>query len=176
LPLVTPETGEAHGGAEFPGFGLLLAGNYEPVVEMSFGFRGIRLWRRERYLAGDAMNLTLPPRFFGCFYCRHCFINAAPSVIELAEFRMSPSQIRSTTTNVGRSAWQGVRSISPGTSHPVCDYAGFAPQRVYIRPNPLRTAFLKIGKLPNAIEFLLVLASDDHSALRRKTINSALTS
>jgi hypothetical protein len=38
---------------------LLLTGNCERVAEKRFGFRGIRLKRLERNLAGDAMNLDL---------------------------------------------------------------------------------------------------------------------
>jgi hypothetical protein len=59
LALVAPEASEAHGGAEFPGLCLLLTGNCERVAEKRFGFRGIRLRRLERNLAGDAMNLDL---------------------------------------------------------------------------------------------------------------------
>ena len=59
LALGTPEACKAHGGAEFPGLCLLLTGNCERVAEKSFGFRGIRLRRLERNLAGDAMNLDL---------------------------------------------------------------------------------------------------------------------
>ena len=46
LALVAPEACEAHGGAEFPGFGLLLASNCERVLEIGFRFRRIRLRRR----------------------------------------------------------------------------------------------------------------------------------
>ena len=59
LALGTPEAYKALGGAEFPGLCLLLTGNCERVAEKSFGFRGIRLTRLERNLAGDAMNLDL---------------------------------------------------------------------------------------------------------------------
>ena len=41
----------------------------------------------------DAMDLGLAPPFLGCFHRRHRFANAAPSVIELAEFRIGPRQI-----------------------------------------------------------------------------------
>ena len=39
LALVTPEACEAHGGAEFPGFCLLLTGDSEGVLEIRLGFR-----------------------------------------------------------------------------------------------------------------------------------------
>ena len=63
FPLITPEPRHAHGGAEFPGFGLLLTCNRERTLEMSFSFRGVRLRRLERYFACNAMNMGLEPRF-----------------------------------------------------------------------------------------------------------------
>jgi hypothetical protein len=41
LILLLPQARQARGGAQFPGFGLLLAGNVEGLVEAGFGFRGI---------------------------------------------------------------------------------------------------------------------------------------
>ena len=38
LALVAPETREAHGGAEFPGLGLLLARNRQSALEIGFCF------------------------------------------------------------------------------------------------------------------------------------------
>ena len=61
LALVAPEAGEAHGGAEFPGFGLLLACDCECALEIGFCFRGIRLRRNQRDFAGDAMDFSLEP-------------------------------------------------------------------------------------------------------------------
>ena len=40
--LVAPEACEAHGGAEFPGFRLLLTCNGECALEIRFRFRGPR--------------------------------------------------------------------------------------------------------------------------------------
>ena len=37
LALPQPETGQAHGGAQFQGFGLLVAGDVEGLVESRFG-------------------------------------------------------------------------------------------------------------------------------------------
>src|SRR5215471_4036108 len=37
LALVLPEASEARGGAQLPGFGLLVAGNGESVLEADFG-------------------------------------------------------------------------------------------------------------------------------------------
>ena len=47
LALVAPE-GEAHGGAEFPGFCLLLTCNRERTLEIRFRFRCIRRMRLKR--------------------------------------------------------------------------------------------------------------------------------
>ena len=44
LALVAPEAREAHGGAEFPGFGLLLACDCKRTLEIAFRFCRIRLW------------------------------------------------------------------------------------------------------------------------------------
>jgi hypothetical protein len=48
LALVAPEACEAHGGAEFPGFRLLLAGDRESALEIGFRFRSTRHPFRER--------------------------------------------------------------------------------------------------------------------------------
>ena len=45
LALVAPEACETHGGAEFPGFCLLLAGNGEGALEVHFRFRRIPVRR-----------------------------------------------------------------------------------------------------------------------------------
>ena len=47
----------------------------------------------QRDFAGYAIDLRLAPSFLGCFDRRHRFANAAPSVIELAEFRIGSRQI-----------------------------------------------------------------------------------
>ncbi len=48
LALFAPEAREAHGGAKFPGFRLLLAGDGERMIEIRLRFRLIRL-RRQQY-------------------------------------------------------------------------------------------------------------------------------
>ena len=68
--------------------------NRERTLEIRFRFRRIRLRRLERDFPGDAIDLGLAPPFLGCFHRRHRFANAAPSVIELAEVRIGPRQIR----------------------------------------------------------------------------------
>ena len=56
LALVAPETCEAHGGAQFPGFGFLLAGDRERALEIRFSFRGVRLQRLEHDFTGNSMD------------------------------------------------------------------------------------------------------------------------
>ena len=63
LALVAPEAREAHGGAEFQGFGLLLAGDGESALEIGFCLRCIRLGRLQRDLPGNAINFGLEPSF-----------------------------------------------------------------------------------------------------------------
>ena len=57
LTLVTPEAREAHGGAEFPGFGLLLTGDGEGALEVRFCFGGVGLRRQQSDFAGNAIDL-----------------------------------------------------------------------------------------------------------------------
>ena len=45
LTLVTPEARKAHCGAEFPGLGLLLAGEGESALEIRFRFGSVRFGR-----------------------------------------------------------------------------------------------------------------------------------
>jgi hypothetical protein len=80
-------------GAEFPGFCLLLTCDHERTLEIRFCFCCIRLRRLERDFPGHAMDLGFAPLFFCCFDCCRRFANAPPSVIELAEFRISSRQM-----------------------------------------------------------------------------------
>ncbi len=59
LALVAPEAGEAHCGAEFPGFGLLLAGDPKRTLEISFPFRRIR---RGAIMPPTTLRLNALPR------------------------------------------------------------------------------------------------------------------
>ena len=93
LALVAPEACEAHGGAEFPGFGLLLAGDYKRALEVRFRFRAMVLRTHQRDFAGNAINLGLEPCFFGGFSCGNGFADAAPSVVELPKVRIGFGQI-----------------------------------------------------------------------------------
>ena len=67
--------------------------NRERTLEIGFRFSRIRLGRHQRDFSGHAMDLGLAPPFLGCFHRRHRFADAAPSVIELAEFRIGSRQI-----------------------------------------------------------------------------------
>jgi hypothetical protein len=55
LALVAPEACEAHGGAEFPGLGLLLARDSECAIKILFCFFRIRRERLERDLTGNVI-------------------------------------------------------------------------------------------------------------------------
>jgi hypothetical protein len=92
LALIAPEACEAHGGAEFPGFGLLLAGDSESALEASLRFSKIAPWRSKRDFASGAIDLGFTPRFFPRFNCGHCLADATPRFIELAKFRVSSRQ------------------------------------------------------------------------------------
>ena len=93
LALVTPETREAHGGAEFPGFGLLFAGDRESALEMRFCFGGVGLRQHQSDFASNAIDLSLPPPFLGCFYVGNRFFDAPPCFVELAKFCIGFRQI-----------------------------------------------------------------------------------
>jgi hypothetical protein len=93
LALVAPEPCEAHGGAEFPGFGLLLAGDREGALEICFRFRAIILRTHQPDFAGNAINLGLEPPFLGFLDRNDRFADAAPSVVELAKVRIGFPEI-----------------------------------------------------------------------------------
>ena len=88
LPLVAPESRHAHCGAKFPGFGLLLTGNRTRALEILLRFRRIRLGRQQRDFACHTIDLGLVPTFLSCFDRRHRFADAAPSFVELTDFRI----------------------------------------------------------------------------------------
>ena len=88
LALVAPKAREAHCGAEFKGFGLLLARNCECALEIYLRFRRIRRWRLQRHFAGNTIDLGLPPPFFGGLDRCYGFTNAAPSLVEFADVRI----------------------------------------------------------------------------------------
>jgi hypothetical protein len=77
-----------------PGLGLLRTHNRERVLEIRFSFRRIRLCRQQRDLTRDAIDLGFVPLFLGRSDRRQRFVNATPSIIELAEFRVGSRQFR----------------------------------------------------------------------------------
>jgi hypothetical protein len=92
LALVAPEACEAHGGAELPGFGLLLARDLQCTLEIRLRLYHIRLWRLPRDFTSHAMNLSLAPPFLRCFDRGRRFADAAPSIVELFKSRVGSSQ------------------------------------------------------------------------------------
>jgi hypothetical protein len=69
--LITPETREAHCGAEFPRLGLLLTRNTECALEILFGFRRTSLRLLDRDFARNSINLGVTPPFLGIFRHSH---------------------------------------------------------------------------------------------------------
>ena len=93
LPLIALQPGHAHCGAEFPRLCLLLARNFERPVEIRFCFRDVGLRFQLRNFPGHAIDLGLTQSFAVRFYSGHRFTNAAPSVIQSAEFGVGGRQI-----------------------------------------------------------------------------------
>ena len=84
LTLVAPETGEAYGGAEPPGFGLLLARGRNCALETS-----LRLQRIPTHQCGftsQSLNLSRAPPFLSGFDEGERLINAAACFLVLIEF------------------------------------------------------------------------------------------
>jgi hypothetical protein len=71
---------------------LLLASYGKRALEIGFCFRRVRLSRLERDFARNSINLGVTPPFLGSFRHGHRFANAAPGVIELAEFGIGTCQ------------------------------------------------------------------------------------
>ena len=81
-----------HCGVEFPGFGLLLARNGERTLEIVLHFCYIRLRRLEDGFAGHTIDLGLAPFFLCGYHRRHCFTNALPTNIDLADCGIADRQ------------------------------------------------------------------------------------
>src|SRR5271166_7057805 len=94
LALIAPQPGEARRRAQFPGLCLLRAGNGDGSLEMRLRLRRVGLGRQQRDFPGGSVDLGLAPLFLGCFRRCHRFAEAAPSRLELAEFRMGACQMR----------------------------------------------------------------------------------
>jgi hypothetical protein len=88
LPLIKPEARRAHGRAQFPGFSFLVTCDRERTLKVGFSLRGIPLRRHQGDFAGYAMDLGLAPLLPGCLHQIRRFVDAAPSLIELAEIRI----------------------------------------------------------------------------------------
>ena len=61
LALVAPEPREAHGGAEFPGLGLLLAGDYECAFKILLRLSTVSFWSKQCDFASYARDFSLTP-------------------------------------------------------------------------------------------------------------------
>jgi hypothetical protein len=83
--LSAPQPRLAHRSAEFPRLCLLCASDLKRMFEIDLSLRRVRLARHQRDFPGNATNLSLKPTFLCCFDRCHCFANAAPGIIELAE-------------------------------------------------------------------------------------------
>src|SRR5262249_40593209 len=91
---IAPEPRHANRCPQLPRLCLLPACDRQRALEIHLRFGRIRLWRLERDFPGHPMDIGLEPRFPGCFDYGHRLVNAAPSVIELANFSMSARQVR----------------------------------------------------------------------------------
>ena len=102
LALVAPEAREAHGGAEFPGFGLLLAGDRERALEIRFRFRRIRLAatsaRFPRQCDGPRPRTTFPWLFRSPSSLRQC--SAKRHRIGRVPHRLSPNMTSTTASTM----------------------------------------------------------------------------
>jgi hypothetical protein len=89
LALVTPEARKAHRGAQFPGFGLLLAGDCQSALEICLCFRRVWLRRVKRDFSRHTQDIGFPQPVLASFLRPHRFANARASVSELTNVRMS---------------------------------------------------------------------------------------
>ena len=94
LALVAPEPRHAHRRAQLPGFCLLLTRDSKCAIKILFCFFRIRRGRLECDFPGNAMHLGLAPFFLRPFYFVYRVVNATPSIVRLAKFRVSHCQIR----------------------------------------------------------------------------------
>ena len=94
LALITPQARQAPRRAQLQRPCLLRAGHRKRALKMIFRLRDIRLGRHQFDVPCGSLDIGLAPSFFGGLRRRHGFINAAPRVIKLIEFRVSPRQVR----------------------------------------------------------------------------------
>ena len=88
-----PEPRHARRRAQLPGLGLLPTCNRERTIKIRFGFCCVWLGRLKGDFPGHAMDLGLSPFFLRPFYCLYRVVNATPSIVNLAKFRMSHCQV-----------------------------------------------------------------------------------
>src|SRR3954453_11955549 len=82
--LIAEEPRQAHRRAQFPRLCLLCPRNGQGMLETGLRLLRVPLRRLERDFTGNAMSLGLAPAFPGRVHRRHCFVDAAPGIIELA--------------------------------------------------------------------------------------------
>jgi hypothetical protein len=80
--LIAPKPRHAHCGAQFPGFRLLLASDYEGAVKILFCFFWIRRERLECDLASGPIEFRFVARFLGCFHRRQPLANTSARIGE----------------------------------------------------------------------------------------------
>src|SRR4029078_704675 len=90
--LTTQEPRQARGRAQFPRLCMLRSRNGQGMLEIRLRLRLVPLRRLERDFTGNAMSLSLAPSFLGGLYRRHCGVDAAPGVVELARICMGGCQ------------------------------------------------------------------------------------
>src|ERR1700722_8448141 len=93
LALIAPEACEAHSGAKFPRFCMLLACDGERMLKIALRLRAIGNWQSAGNFTGNSACLSLTPSLLCCFHrCNH-FINATRRLITSAELSIGPSQV-----------------------------------------------------------------------------------
>ena len=73
---------------------MLLTGDGESAIKILFCLFRIRRERFECDFPGNAMHLGLAPFFFRPFYFLYRVVNATPSIVRLAKFRISHCQMQ----------------------------------------------------------------------------------
>ncbi len=68
LVLGLPQAGQAGGGAQFPGFGLLVTGDVDGLLEASFDFSVLVWWVRQEELLFKVLEFCFPPAFISAVH------------------------------------------------------------------------------------------------------------
>src|SRR5215207_71145 len=90
--LIAQEPRRARGRSQFPRLCLLCSRKAQRMLEIRLRFRHVSLRRLERDFTGNAVSLGLAPPFLGCVHRRHCFVDAAPGIIESARICVADCQ------------------------------------------------------------------------------------